>query len=56
MNAMMTIPDTRAPKCLSDWILSGSLSKSGNTVTSAMWRKPPAVNGTIQDVFASVNN
>lgn len=54
MKAMTTMPDMSAARCLSDSILSSSRNRSGNTVTSAMWRNPPAVKGTIQEVFASV--
>ena len=53
MKAITTIPDINAAKCFKDSILSSSRSKSGNTVTNAMWRNPPAVKGTIQEVFAS---
>lgn len=54
MNAIVAMPVTSAARCCKDCFLSCSLSRSGNTTTNAMWRNPPAVNGTIHDVFASV--
>lgn len=51
--AITPMPAISAENCLSDSTGSVSLSKSGKTVTSAMCRKPPAVNGIIQDVLAS---
>lgn len=47
------MPNINAAICLIDSLRSVSLIKSGNTVTSAMCKKPPAVNGIIHDVRAS---
>lgn len=54
MNAITAIPATRALNCFIDSFASSSLSKSGNTVTNEMCKKPPAVNGMIHDVRASI--
>ena len=54
--AITKIPPIKATICLSDSFGSSSLSKSGRTVTSAMWRKVPAVKGRIHDVLASAIN
>lgn len=53
-DAINTIPPINAPNCLIDSLGSFSCNKSGKTVTKLMWRKPPAVNGIIQEVLASV--
>jgi hypothetical protein len=47
------MPTINARICLNDSLGSSSLSRSGRTVTRAMWRKVPAVNGKIHDVLAS---
>lgn len=54
MNAITSIPAINANNCLIDSFESSSLSRSGKTVTNDICRKPPAVNGIIQDVFASM--
>lgn len=54
MNPITPIPRMRAANCFIDSIRSSSWSRSGKTVTRAMWRNPPAVNGMIQEVLASI--
>lgn len=54
MNAINEIPVIRARNCLIDSLGSCSCRRSGSTVTSAMCKNPPAVNGIIQDVRASI--
>lgn len=51
---MTAMPAIRAINCLTDSFESVSLSKSGKTVTREMCKKPPAVNGIIHDVRASM--
>lgn len=53
MAAMRAIPAINAINCFTDSFESSSFSKSGRTVTNEMCKKPPAVNGIIQDVRAS---
>lgn len=53
--AMMIIPDASESICFNDSFGFSSWSSSGNTVTNAICRKPPAVNGKIHDVLASVH-
>lgn len=52
---MTTMPININVNCLTDSLGFSSSKSSGNTVTKDIWRKPPAVNGIIQDVFASKN-
>lgn len=54
MTPITTMPRVRAANCFKDSIGFGSCRRSGNTVTSAIWRKPPAVKGIIHDVLASI--
>lgn len=54
MIAITAMPAMSAINCLIDSFESFSFIKSGNTVTNEMWRKPPAVNGIIHDVRASI--
>lgn len=54
MKAITNIPAINANNCLIDSLESSSLSRSGRTVTNDIWRKPPAVNGIIHEVFASM--
>lgn len=54
MNAITNMPAINANSCLTDSLESSSLRRSGRTVTNDMCKKPPAVNGMIQDVFASI--
>lgn len=51
--AIKAMPKIRAANCLTDSLGHSSCSKSGSTVTRAICRNPPAVNGMIQDVLAS---
>lgn len=51
--AITAIPANNAANCLIDCFGSLSCNKSGSTVTRAICRKPPAVNGIIHDVRAS---
>lgn len=51
--AIITIPKIKAENCFRDSFGSSSLSRSGRTVTKAMCRNVPAVNGKIHDVRAS---
>lgn len=53
MTNITVIPANINVNCLIDSLGFSSSRSSGNTVTKDMWRKPPAVNGMIQDVFAS---
>lgn len=54
INAITPMPAHNAINCLIDSRESVSLSKSGKTVTNEMCKKPPAVNGVIHDVRASI--
>lgn len=54
MNAINEMPNISARNCLIDSLGSSSCSRSGRTVTRAMCKNPPAVNGIIQDVRASM--
>lgn len=54
MIAITVIPAISANNCLADSIESVSLSKSGKTVTKEICKNPPAVNGIIHDVRASI--
>lgn len=51
--AISAMPKIKAANCFTDSFGHCSCSRSGNTVTRAMCRNPPAVNGMIQDVLAS---
>lgn len=51
--AVITIPKIKAKNCFIDSFGSSSFKRSGNTVTKAMCRNVPAVNGKIHDVLAS---
>lgn len=53
--AITAMPAIRALNCFSDSLGSVSFNKSGSTVTRAMCKNPPAVNGIIHDVLASAN-
>lgn len=48
----MIIPKTNATNCFKDSLGLVSLSSSGKMVTMPMCKKPPAVKGNIQFVFA----
>lgn len=52
--AIIAIPASSARNCLIDCFGSVSCSRSGSTVTMEICRKPPAVNGMIQEVRASM--
>lgn len=54
MIAMTAIPAIKANNCFTDSLESLSLSKSGKTVTNEICKNPPAVNGIIHDVRASM--
>lgn len=54
--AIIRMPKMSANNCLNDSFGSSSLSKSGSTVTSAICRNVPAVNGKIHEVLASTND
>lgn len=56
MSAINAMPKISASSCLTDSFRSSSFKRSGNTVTNEMCRKPPAVNGMIQDVRASAKS
>lgn len=51
--AITAMPKIKALNCFNDSLGSVSVNKSGNTVTKAICKKPPAVNGIIHDVRAS---
>lgn len=51
--AITTMPMIKAINCLSDSFGSSSFRRSGRTVTKAMCRNVPAVNGRIHEVLAS---
>lgn len=54
MAATRAIPATNAINCFIDSFESSSFNKSGKTVTNEICKKPPAVNGIIHDVRASI--
>lgn len=51
--AIIPIPRIKAKNCLIDSFGSSSFKRSGSTVTKAICRNVPAVNGIIHDVLAS---
>lgn len=54
--AIITIPRIKAKNCLIDSFGSSSFRRSGRTVTKAICRNVPAVNGKIHEVLASKIN
>lgn len=54
--AIIIIPDANESICLSDSLGFSSCKSSGRTVTKAICRNPPAVNGKIQEVRASATD
>lgn len=54
MAATRATPAINAINCFIDSFESSSFNRSGKTVTNEMCKKPPAVNGIIHDVRASI--